>query len=232
MDEYRFVNLDPERLRHITRLFCGLQFGGLTLVAFGTCFFAVEMIAFFSSPLIRALLVLFAFVTWLAGQRYVPKYYERRFGQVESPEMSLPGFVILMLGLVVLMFAESVFGIRIDGFLNSLNNQLHTVISDPEHRVKVGPTLFWAFLLISDLMGFGWGARRRGNPWLWIEIVALPFWSCVFFLPLHHPAVMQSLVWRIVTTAWLGISFMVIGLYEHLTFVSVLPKKTQENNDT
>jgi hypothetical protein len=53
----------------------------------------------------------------------------------------------------------------------------------------------------------------------------------VFLFPLQHPAITQLLFWRILSAGWLGISFMAIGLYQHMALVRLLPKKNQEEKE-
>jgi hypothetical protein len=108
----------------------------------------------------------------LAAVRYIPKYYERRFGSVEwrvgPPNAKLPilalAFVVVLL--VILFFGPAV-GRHLDSVVAELSNWSHRMISDPDHRANLAPALF---LLLLCTRGFQVG-RADCKDCAWSSIV-------------------------------------------------------------
>jgi len=226
------TNLEPGRLRRITQSLLSLQSGGgLTSAAFGLFLFgmcAQDVLPGRTGDLLPAV----AALSWWLADRYVPKYYERRFGHVESSSssesLSARGFLILLLVLLILAIVGPAIGRRADVLFGNLDNQLHILISDPERRVSFAPILYWAFLLMIGVLGAG--PNRNKSLVLAATFIGI-CWTAFFFYPLHHPEVAHLLLWKIVSTGWLGISIMAIGLYEHSSVVLLLPKRPRAQTD-
>src|SRR3954447_27054135 len=98
------VNAEPERLRYITQSILGLQsFGGLTCAALGLAILASDIEDVLPWRYIGSLLSVFTWVACFLAYKYVPTYYERRFGHVEPPKSTMsPRQAVILLGWVVL----------------------------------------------------------------------------------------------------------------------------------
>lgn len=221
-----------ERLRYVTENFQSLQ--GLTWVAFGGSFALsdVENISGVAFPWwLELLMKVLGIGLALAAIRYVPKYYERRFGSVEwrvgPPDARLPIFAlaIVVMFLVILFFGPSV-GRYLDSVIPELSNVAHRIISDPEHRANLGPALLlFVFLCPPRVLGGRSGLQRLRTVFYCACFV---FWiGVLMLLPLRHPEVTHQTLWRILNACWLGISFMLWGLYDHFTLVHLLPARGQ-----
>jgi len=231
------VACDPtkyERLRYVTENFQSLQ--GLTWVAFGG-FLALsdtENIPGIVFPWwLKLLMKLLGMSLVLAAVRYIPKYYERRFGSVEwrvgPHDAKFPIFVlaIVVMFLVILFFGPSV-GRYLDSVVSELSNVAHRMISDPDHRANLSPVLYWFALLCA-------GASKRSHFGRLRMVLPACFLilstGVSVFLPLRHPEVTQQMFWRILNACWFGISFMLWGLYHHFMLVHLLPARGQTKDN-
>jgi len=238
MSEGLPANLNPERMRDITRGFQSLQFGGLTWAALGLAFFVFDIIDFFPHRLERGVLMVAAVVSALASIRYFPKYYERRFGRVEPPtsrpRMSRRGAItFLVLAALTVPFLLSVFVIgpiiahRADAVIGSTSEELHVLIQDPEHLVRFGPILYWALFACSSR----WRRDSEDGREVVFYTLGAFFWLVFFLYPLSHPAAAQLLLWKVVSAGWFGITFMAMGLYQHMRVVLLLPRRPRNQTD-
>lgn len=220
-----------ERLRYVTRNLESLQ--GLTWVAFGGVFAlsdAQNIPGIVFPWWLTFLLNLSVIGLALAAFRYIPKYYERRFGSVEwrvgPPNAKLP---IYALAFVFVFLAMLFFGSALDRYLDSvvpeLSNAAHRMISDPDHRANLGPALFLLVFLCGGISARTSGLQRLRSIFYF---ACLLFWVGVLtFLPLRHPEVTRQTVWQILNACWLGISFMLWGLYDHFMLVHLSPARGQ-----
>ena len=224
-----------ERLRYVTENFQSLQ--GLTWVAFGgsLALYDTENIPGVVFPWwLKLLMKLLGIGLALAAVRYIPKYYERRFGSVEwrvgPPDARFPIFALafVVIFLVILLFG-SAGGRYLDSVVAELSNVAHRMISDPDHRANLSPAL-WLFVFLcpgisrkkSDLQ------RKRSIFYFACDL----FWVGVLtFLPLRHPEVTQQALWRILNACWFGIMFMLLGLYDHFMLVHLLPARGQTKDN-
>ena len=224
-----------ERLRYVTENFQSLQ--GLTWVAFGG-YLALsdsDNIPGLALPLwLKLLMKLLSIGLVLAFVRYIPKYYERRFGSVEwrfglsSAKVPIYALAFAVMFLVIL-FVGPAGGRYLDSVVAELSNVAHRMISDPDHRANLGPALFlFAFLFP--------GSSRRTSSLQRLRTIlycaCLLFWLGVLtFLPLRLPEVTQQTLWRTLNACWFGITFMLWGLYDHFMLVHLLPARGQAKDN-
>jgi hypothetical protein len=218
-----------ERLRYVTENFQALQ--GLTLVCMGGWLFfsEAEDIPGVVPPWWLKLLTLLALGLYLAALRYIPRYYERRFGSVEWRVRRVSPIdiksLVLQLVFVVLLLVVLLFGLAGGRYLN----WAHRMLSDPDHRANLPPVLYWFAFLCA------WASNRSHFGRLHMVLFSAYFlilWTGVsVFLPLRHPEVTQQTLWRILNAGWLGISLMLMGLYNHLTLVRLLPRRGRTNDN-
>jgi len=226
--EQGVATFDPERLRYVTRSVLVLQSQGLNTVALGAAFFLFRLHYFFKGSPFYWWLTIAAVAALVATGRYIPKYYQRRFGTVESPNLSNKQFVVVLSVFLALVFFGRAVGRSADSFTASASDRLHAAISDPGHRVSLLPVVFWLLFLCLDLIGLLWGTRRTALSKLYFSLVGTLFWAFVVFYALYQPPPVHVLFWKVLYTGWLGLSFMAIGLYDHISLVHLLPKSAQE----
>jgi hypothetical protein len=209
-----------ERLRYITENFQSQQ--GLTWVALGALSFLTSSKDIFGITLpwwFWLLIVPFG----IAAFRYIPKYYGLRFGSVEPRYPSNTHVVIFLIALLVLAVYGGSIGRYADSVVQQVSNKIHGMISDPGQRANLSPILFWAVLMFAGL------ARRPKDlvrARLAFDFACLLFWTVVLaFFPLRHPDVTHLTLWRILDAGWSGISLIIVGLYEHLTFLYLVPAR-------
>jgi len=229
------AQLNPTRLREITKRFVLLKTGSLNNVLFGLMILSLQILEVERQwwwAIVPLLGIALGGV--VIGRGYVPRYYEHRFGIIEAPTMSNSGCVTFILVLVGLMIFGRALGTYVEALWASVNPQLHAAISDPQNRVDFVPILWCALFLIVSLWANLEGLRRR-KPFSGLPLAIVFFgtllWTAVFFYPLHHPEITQFLLWRFVAKGWFGISLIGIGLYEHWQLASLLPRRTSENDD-
>lgn len=209
-----------ERLRYITENFQSLQ--GLTWVALGAVFFLTssEDVSGIALPWWLGLLIV---PLGIAAFRYIPKYYEQRFGSVEPRYPSNTHAVIFLIVILVLAFCGRSIGRYADSVVPQVSNKIHGMISDPDHRANLSPILFWVVLVFA-------GPSRRPKDLVRVRLAfdfaCLLLWIVVSaFFPLRHPDVTHLTLWRILDAGWLGISMILVGLYEHLTLLRLVPAR-------
>jgi ATP/ADP translocase len=161
---------------------------------------------------------------------YVPRYYRSRFGSVEPLSPSNRNAVIFLLVLLAL----GLFGGPLARYLDSVlvpqaSNEIHSMISDPDHRTNLLPVVFWIVLLCARLF-----RRSRFASYLDVsfDLACLLFWAfALVFYPLRHPDVTRLTFWKVLNVGWFGISMIMAGLYDHLTLVELVPRRARERNN-
>ena len=214
--EIRETNLDPARLRYVTENFERLQ--GLNLVVLG--------ILFLSQSIDRAL----AFPVWLwvivwlacaAAAAYLRKYYRQRFGWIEALQPSNKKALIFVAAIVLLIFIGPGLGRYFDIVVPVLTDYVHTLFSDPNHRVDLLDPLFWVaywfFLIARPPEGKYRSAFLVGGVFAWFGVEVV--W------PLRDPSVTQLTVWKILNAGWISIGIVAIGLYNHFVLVHLMPNR-------
>ena len=171
-----------------------------------------------------------------ASVRYVPKYYEQRFGSVETRVRRLSRKeailklveIILMFVFVVMAFLWPVMSRFANPVVAELNNVAHRMISDPEHRANLLPVLF------SLALSWVWGSNRssfgRLRGLLFAVFLLLLWTGALVYLPIRCPEVSQQTLWRVLNADWMGITLIFLGLFQHLTLVQLLPGRGLVNS--
>lgn len=220
-----------ERLRYVTENFQALQ--GLTWVCLGGWFAVcdIEQVPGFGHPRWFAWLVVpLEFALIALAIRYIPRYYERRFGSVNSRVGAINTKVTVLLLVFVLLFAFwPVLPRYADLLLAESNNLAHRVISDPEHRTNLEPLLFCFALMCAAASNESQFGRLRNVSFF--ACLLLLWGGILVFLPLRNPGVTLKTAWKVVNAGWFGISFMLLGLYNHLTLLHLLPAKGQTSDN-
>jgi len=214
------------RLRYLTENFQALQ--GLTWVAFGSAFFLSSIDDAVGQPL-PFWLLLMAVALMVAAVKYVPKYYQSRFGSVEPRSPSNKHAVALLLVLLALGLFGRPLGRYLDSVIPQVSNQIHLMISDPDHRTNLLPVIFWTALSCAKLLRRSRFASRLDVPF---DLACLLFWAfALVFYPLRYPDVTKLTFWKVLNAGWFGISMIVTGLYDHLTLVELLPRRVRERDN-
>ena len=219
------LSVDQERVKYVTGLL-GNQNQGLNTALLGTFFFLTEA-SFDWAPkwAIGLALMVGMIVFVVASTSWVPKYYRKRFGQVEPEEISAKQFVILLLALIALLFVGQPIARYLDPLSSSLLGRAHLLISDPSHQINLWALSFWVALLLISLL---WHRRRDGQ---WFSFLGLLAFILIALFPLWHPGAEKFEIWKILNAGGLGLSLIVMGLYEHCVLVRALPKKVAESGD-
>jgi len=221
--------VDHERLRYVTRILGAQQ--GLYTVLFGFFFLLMEfgdVWEWRGEWLIRLSALAGVPIMIAAYQRWIPKYYRKRFGHVEPREISTRQFVVLLGVIVLLMFFGEPLAHRVDPMISSFSDRLHLAISDPAHQVNLWPSFFWTALLISSLRGAFRSFEWQRLCFLFCGI--LVFTSVVLFA-MWFPDVRQSALWRVCNAGGVGLTFVALGLHDHITLARMLPKRIADGDD-
>jgi hypothetical protein len=221
--------IDQDRLRYVSRTLGAQQ--GLYLIVFGAGLLPIELrevlppIARAWSPLTALAYFAECAFIWTTYTRLIPRYYQRRFGHVELKEPSAKGFAVFLLMVFVLFFFGQALARRLDPMISDVVARVHMAISDPDRRVNLWPPFFWMTMILT-------GLRRQPGK---IEFQRLSFLSAMLIIftsvalyPKWHPDAQQLGIWSVMNAGWLGISLMVLGVYDHLTLLLLLPKRTEE----
>lgn len=219
------LSVDHKRLKYVTGLL-GTQQQGLNTVLFGTFLFLME------APLkwprgwaidlawLAGMLIFFA-----AWRRWIPTYYRERFGRVEPQEISAKGFGILLLVLIALILFGQPVTRRLEPLASSFLGHVHLLISDPSHQINLGPSSFWLASLSTSLL---WRRRTDGQ---WFCFLGLLASISVALLPVWHPGAETLGIWKMLNAGGFGLSFIAIGIYEHIVLVRALPKRVAGGDD-
>jgi hypothetical protein len=199
---------------------------GLYEVAFGCVFFWAGLSGFWPkgwATQLASFALAIAFIG--AYKRWIPDYYHRRFGEVKSNEPTARQFGIMLAVLFGLFLFGLLFGNAADSALSKLSIRLHTLISDPEQQIRLAPFFIWITFFVP-------GPRRSqpNGPSLFGLCGLISFGSVVLLATLH-PEVKQTGLWRVLNEGGFGLTFVALGLYDHITLVLFLPKKIVEGND-
>lgn len=207
---------DRERLEFITGLVSGLQ--GINSIALGTMWFLAtipETVPWWVDLLLCALVIL--------GIRYLPNYYERRFGAVEKKSFSNLGFAVFLLIILFLM----IWGRRIEPVIQAM----YSVADHVLHRIVPAPSAVFALLLW--IMAFCGSVRRKTRN---IDPYALYFCASgvvasfvLALLPARFPGCEHSLPWRTLNAGAPGLTLITLGVYDHITLFRLLPNDREDD---
>jgi hypothetical protein len=223
--------VDHERLRYVTRIYAGQQ--GLYTVLLGASLLLIELGDAWRGEglwgLLDFLVTMGGLWIYLAAyQRWIPKYYQKRFGHVEPRQPSAIWFAIFLGLIVVLLFLGRSFAHRIDPVISSFGERLHLMISDPAHQINLWPSFFWTTLFIINL---GRNLRSMGRQNLFFLLCGTLGFSSVVLIAMWHPDARQGVLWRALNAGGIGLSLVALGLYDHITLVRMLPKRAEEGDD-
>jgi hypothetical protein len=218
--------LDHERLRYVTRLLGSRQ--GLTVALFGAFLFLGEVgdIWDWPSGWLGDLVMLGGGLAMY--RRWIPSYYQRRFGSVEAQEPSARWFGFFLLTLIVLLFVGQPLAHYLDPRVLRLVDQVHLLISDTAHQINLTPSLLWITLFFIDLRGH---MRSWERPGLCFLLGGLVAFSSIAIYGILHPDARQFGLWKVLNAGGFGLSFMVMGFYDHIVLVRTLPKRAAEGGD-
>jgi hypothetical protein len=221
--------VDHERLHYVTRILGAQQ--GLYTVLFGMLYLLMEfgdVWEWRGKWLIRLTVQAGIATLMVAYRRWIPRYYRKRFGHVQPREISARQFVIFLGVILLLMFVGEQLAHRLDPLVSSFSNRLHSAISDPAHQINLWPSFFWTAMLISSLRG-----ALRGIEWArlcFLFCAMLAFTSVVLFA-MWFPDIRQAALWRLCNAGGVGLSFVALGLHDHITLVLLLPKRIADGDD-
>jgi hypothetical protein len=228
---------DDQRLSYITRLL-GAE-PALNMVLLGALLFFVDLINWGWPSGWWTLLAALAWVAFLVGglriylaayDRWIPAYYQRRFGSVEpAPKPWSKWGARFFLAFVVLLFIGLPFGHYLEPVASRFLDQIHTMISDPARQINLAPSLVWMAGICGTLqMRIRTNIERRR---LYFLLVGLVGFASIVFYPIWHPEAKQHMLWRVLNGGSLGLTFIASGLYDHISLVLLLPKRVAEGND-
>jgi hypothetical protein len=218
--------VDHERLRYVTRILGAQQ--GLYTALFGMLYLSMELGDVWQWRGEWLIVPAGIAILMVAHRRWIPRYYRKRFGHVEPREISAKQFVLFLGVIVLLLFVGEPLAHRVDPMISSFSDRLHFAISDPAHQVNLWPSFFWTAMLISSLRG-----ALRGIEWprlCFLFCAMLAFTSVVLFA-MWFPDIRQAALWRLCNAGGVGLSFVALGLHDHITLVLLLPKRIADGDD-
>lgn len=222
----REVPVDRERLRYVTRLL-GSQ-PGLNTALIGTFVFflsAEKVLNGWWSLLAWVAALVGLRIYFVADQRWMPKYYQQRFGSVRAAREPWSKWDAL-LGLAFLVLL--VIGWPIAHYFNPIASRLlgnlHTMISDPAGQIDLSPSLLWIAAFYGSL-------RFRMRQRLYFVVVAMIGFASFVFYAVWYPEAKELGLWKILNAGGLGLSLIALGLYDYLSLVLLLPKRVEEGDD-
>jgi hypothetical protein len=101
------------------------------------------------------------------------------------------------------------------------------MLSDPDHEINLAPCLLWTFLSFTGLQPRRAVPREEQRFYL----CGLLLFAIVMLVAAWQPAIRKAGTWRVLNSGGIGLSFIAVGLYQHITLSSLLPKRTAEGDD-
>ena len=219
------LSVDHERLKYVTGLL-GTKQQGLNTVLLGTFLFVMEAPLNWPSGWATGLAGLAGMVIFFAAWRcWIPTYYRERFGRVEPHEISAKGFGILLLVLTLLILFGRPVARGLEPLASSFLGHVHLLISDPSHQVNLTAPSFWLALFLASSL---WHRRMDDR---WLSFLGLLAAISVALLPIWDPGVEKLEIWKILNAGGFGLSFIAIGIDEHIVLLRALPKRVAEGAD-
>jgi hypothetical protein len=223
--------VDHERLKYVTRLLSAQQQGGNT-VLLGALLFWIEANDIWhwhwASGWVGGMAWLVGLVVFVrASQRWIPRYYERRFGHVEPQEISAKQFGILLLVLLAMAFFSWPIANYFEPTVSNFLGRVHVMISDPSQQVNLLPSFLWLTAFFTSLL---W-PRKMGRQGLCFELPGLVAFASIALFPIWHPDAKQLGLWKVLNAGGLGLTLIAMGLYNHIVLVRALPKRVAEGDD-
>lgn len=218
------VPVDHERLRYVTRLLGSQQ--GLNTALVGMLLLLAEI----SNPggwwdLLALPASLLGIKIYLAAsERWIPAYYQQRFGSVQATRKPWSKWdALLFLAFLVLLFVWIFFGQPIAHYLDPMASRLHILISDPGRQINLWPSLLWMWLFFSSVRWHIPSIERQRLLFLLGGLVAV---SSITVYGILHPDARQFTLWKVLNAGELGLSLIAMGLYDHIILIRTLPKKS------
>jgi hypothetical protein len=220
--------LEPERLKFITEHVSGSQ--GLVLAAMGVWLFlnSEESWPFpwWGNFLIRTVSVLLVVLVY----RYLPKYYERRFGRVEAKGMTpLQAMIVgaLIITIPIFLIGWQIVALIWGSPLNSLVSQCESwfdrTIPLPANTYLLG---IWLLGLFSSFKSLRFDPFRP-----YFHLLGTIATCVVVFCPYLYTPTKEMVAWKILKAGWPGLSYVAIGLYFHVPQVRFMPKHAGDDDD-
>jgi hypothetical protein len=220
----RELSLDRERLAWIAKT-VAVQ-GGIGTASLGAMLFVMEITDVFRWVFLIMLPVVVLY--YFAYQRWIPDYYQKRFGRVEAREPTGKGCVIALAILFGLFLFSLFFGGVAIRYLSSVSGWIHLMIFDPAHQINLLPLALWTGLFLSSLASRPSKTERQQRYFLFLGMVAFAF---VTFIAVWDPGVRQIALWRILNAGGPGLTLIALGLHDHIRLLVLLPKGAERNDD-
>lgn len=219
------TNLDPERLRLVTQNLAGLQtFGarGLGFSAFGALFATMQMSGvYWKDGGWVGLVVLACLGLFVASLIYVPRYYRWRFGWAEPRKAPVPRWLQDLSFKQVFLAVAALFllWVLVDVIAHAL-----------PIRIDLMPLVSWLGVLCATL----WLRQSIGKShlsYLLVVLIIVIGIAWITFYPLSHPLdPSQLLLWKTLNAGSLGFGCIILGVYDHMMLVRLMPKRIAEDD--
>ena len=222
------VPVDHDRLRYVTSLLGSQQ--GLNTALLGTLLFFLNTREILGWPG-----GWWGVLVWVAGivglriysaayQRWVPDYYQRRFGSVQAAPKpwSRRGAISFLVILALLFIGWPT------AYYLGLFGRLHRMISDPARQIDLLPSILWMLLLCRSLRWRMSGIERQR---LYFQLVGMVGFASIVTYAIWNPDAKQLVWWKVLNAGGLGLSLITVGLYDHISLVLLLPKRVEEGGD-
>jgi hypothetical protein len=227
------VGVTPKKLRrlkYVTENFQNLQ--GLTTFVVGVNLLVISVESLLAQSWLIQLSLKAVQAASVVGMLRLPKYYQRRFGEVERRPMThgesiaLAGMFFIGIPMLLVGAALSRPLGRFTGYICAqISHGLHPMLGDPNHLVNFMPSLFWLILLFASI------AFRRNQQFdlrrTSFALGGTLVWTVIMVMPLQYPYLLNLTWWKLLNAGWFGISLILTGIYEHLTLIYLLPRASE-----
>jgi hypothetical protein len=216
------------RLQYVTENFSALK--GLMMAALGAEFLAFRVSDRLGHSWMGFLMLAVGVCVAIIALRRLPGYYERRFGQVEQQWRPMTrgqaiGGLAVLAGVLVFAVFPGPLGRFFRYIWTAINDHLNAMFAGPDHRLNFLPVFSCLVVFVLNI-SFRHDDRidlRRASLWLGGTL----FWGAIMLFPLHHPDLVDLTWWKVLNDGWFWISMIILGLYDHLTLVWLLPRTAE-----
>jgi hypothetical protein len=216
------------RLQYVTENFSALK--GLMMAALGAEFLAFRVSDRLGHSWMGFLMLAVGVCVAIIALRRLPGYYERRFGQVEQQWRPMTrGQAIGGLAVLAGVLVFAVFPCPLGRFFRyiwaAINDHLNAMLAVTDHRLNFLPILYW---LVGFVLSISF---RHDHPTdlrkTFLFLGGTLAWGAIMLLPLRHPELANLTWWKMLNDGWFGISLIILGLYDHLTLLWLLPRTSE-----